>query len=183
MWGHVSAPEEFLECTSFSARDIAITRWWSIVLCPFFLPYQLPYQMYSSAELLELPYVLLLPQSQSGTYHHLMSEIWQQSSCWFLCLCFPVSSASCRSRNMRRLCYFPRRIRGSVNATAPDGVRHPPNALMFLPPDSPFALAWHVLLTSFPRWHKILSFKHTQNFFLSKSDFINVTRSLVIESI
>ena len=75
------------------------------------------------------------------------------------------------------------KIRGCVNATAPDGVRHPPNALMFLPPDSPFALAWHVLLTSFPRWHKILSFKHTQNFFLSKSDFINVTRSLVIESI
>lgn len=78
---------------------------------------------------------------------------------------------------------FPEDLGGSVNPAAPDGVRHSPNALMFLPPDSLFALAQHVLLSSFPRWHKILSFKRAQNFFLSKSDFINVTPSLVIESI
>lgn len=107
MWGHVSALDEFLECTSFSAWGIAITRWWSMTPCPFLHPHQ----MYSSVMLLELPHPLSLLQPQSSSYH-LNSEIWQQSSSWSLCLNFPISSASYRYTNTWQLYYFLRRLEG-----------------------------------------------------------------------
>lgn len=89
MWGHVSAWDEFLECSSFSAWGIVIIRWWSRVPCPFFHPQQ----MYSSVMLLELPHPLSELQPQSGIYH-LTSEIQQSFPHWFICLNFLISSAS-----------------------------------------------------------------------------------------
>lgn len=116
VWGHVSALDEFLECTSFSAWGIAVIRWWSMAPCPFLHPHQ----MYSSVMLLELPHPLSLLQSQSGTYH-LISEIWQPIFCQSLCLNFPISSASYRYTNTCQLYYFLRRLEGLCKSCSNSG--------------------------------------------------------------
>lgn len=119
MWGHVSALDEFLECTTFSQEALLSLgdETWHHAL--FFHPHQ----MYSSVMLLELPYPLSLLQLQSGTYH-LLSEIWQQSSHWSLCLNFTISSASYRNTNACQLCYFFRIFEGLLKPTPTPDVCH-----------------------------------------------------------
>ena len=106
MWGRVSALDELLECTSFSAWGIAFIRWWNMSPCPLFHPHQ----MCSFVMLLGLPHPLTAAASV-GSYH-LMSEIQQQSSCWSLCLNFPISSASFRCTKGCQLYYFLGRLEG-----------------------------------------------------------------------